>query len=84
MNKILVTGANGFIGKTLVSHLNNLGRNVVPLSSVDGNIADRVTLAKFLKQDIVHVYHLAAKTFVPSSLFARVVNTELPFAAFIL
>jgi nucleoside-diphosphate-sugar epimerase len=67
VNKILVTGANGFIGKALVSHLNNLGRNVVPLSSVDGNIADRVTLAKFLKQDIVHVYHLAAKTFVPDS-----------------
>lgn len=67
MNKILVTGASGFIGRALVSGLKARGRDVVPLDSADGDIASRETLAKFAQQDIAHVFHLAGKTFVPDS-----------------
>ncbi|MFA5826345.1 MAG: NAD-dependent epimerase/dehydratase family protein [Gallionellaceae bacterium] len=67
MSKILVTGASGFIGKSLVSKLQALGRDVVPVASADGDIASRKTLGKFAQQDIAHVFHLAGKTFVPDS-----------------
>ena len=67
MGKILVTGANGFIGRAFVSRLNAQGWDVVPLTSAEGDIADRGTLAKFSQQDISHVVHLAGKTFVPDS-----------------
>ncbi len=67
MSKILVTGANGFIGRALVSLLHDRGFSVVPVTSADGDIAEKETLKKFTTQDIGHVYHLAAKTFVPDS-----------------
>ena len=67
MNKILVTGASGFIGRALVSRLKARGRDVVPVDSSDGDIASQETLAKFVRQDIAHVFHLAGKTFVPDS-----------------
>lgn len=41
--------------------------DVVPLGSADGDIASRETLAKFVRQDVAHVFHLAGKTFVPDS-----------------
>lgn len=67
MSKIIVTGASGFIGRALVLKLNSHGWDVIPVTSSDGDIADRTTLEKFLRQDIVHVFHLAGKTFVPDS-----------------
>lgn len=67
MNKILVTGASGFIGKALISRLKARKRAVIPVNSVDGDIANRETLANFAQQDIAHVFHLAGKTFVPDS-----------------
>jgi len=67
VSKILVTGASGFIGRALVSRLEAKGREVVPMKSTDGDIANRSTLARFMKQDIAHVFHLAGKTFVPDS-----------------
>lgn len=67
MSKILITGATGFIGKALASRLKALGRDVVPASSADGDIASRDTLTKFAQQDITHIFHLAGKTFVPDS-----------------
>ena len=67
MNKILITGASGFIGRALVSKLKVQGRDVVSVDSADGDIANQQTLAKFAPQDIAHVFHLAGKTFVPDS-----------------
>lgn len=67
MSKILITGASGFIGRALAARLKALGRDVEPVDSTDGDIANRETLSKFAQQDIAHVFHLAGKTFVPDS-----------------
>lgn len=67
MSKILITGASGFIGRALVSRLKALGREVTPVDSTAGDIANPDTLVKFAQQDIAHVFHLAGKTFVPDS-----------------
>lgn len=67
MSKLLVTGASGFIGRALVLGMKDKGLNVEPLNSAVGDIANRDTLATFTQQDIVHVFHLAGKTFVPDS-----------------
>lgn len=67
MSKILVTGANGFIGKALFARLQKQGLDVVAMSSIGGDIADPDTLKKFTDVDVSHVFHLAAKTYVPDS-----------------
>lgn len=67
MNKILVTGASGFIGRALLSRLKARARDVIPVDSAVGDIADREILAGFAQHDIAHVFHLAGKTFVPDS-----------------
>ena len=67
MSKILITGATGFIGRALSVKLKAQGHSVELISSADGDIASRETLAKFALQDIAHVFHLAGKTFVPDS-----------------
>jgi nucleoside-diphosphate-sugar epimerase len=65
MSKILVTGANGFVGKYLVKALLNAGHEVVSLTSSMGHIAAATTWEYLPKTDAV--IHLAAKTFVPDS-----------------
>ncbi len=67
MSKVLVIGASGFIGSALATRLMAQGRDVVPVDSSVGDIADRETLAKFAHLEIAHVFHLAGKTFVPDS-----------------
>ena len=67
MNKVLVSGASGFVGKALVSRLQLQGREVIPIDSTDGDIADEKTLELIAQPDIDHVFHLAARTFVPDS-----------------
>ena len=67
MSNILVTGANGFIGRALVEKLNSHGLNVVSLTSMEGDIANKQTMEKFSQKGISHVFHLAGKTFVPDS-----------------
>jgi len=61
---VLVTGATGFIGTPLVSALSEQGCEVRPLSSRDGDIASMPLNAA---DDVTHVYHLAARSFVPES-----------------
>jgi len=63
MSNILVTGADGFIGKKLVSKLKASGYHVIEHSIADGDI----TSASFEGYEIHHVFHLAAQTFVPAS-----------------
>jgi nucleoside-diphosphate-sugar epimerase len=65
MSKILVTGANGFVGKMLCKALKVLNHDVIELKSSDGNIILDETWNKIPSTDIV--IHLAAKTFVPDS-----------------
>jgi nucleoside-diphosphate-sugar epimerase len=65
MSKILVTGANGFVGKLLCEALINIGHEVVSITSIDGDIALTETWESLPIADIV--IHLAARTFVPES-----------------
>lgn len=62
-SSILVTGASGFLGAHLVNTLERLGEDVVRHSSRDGNLAESRPRAA----GVQHVYHLAAKTYVPDS-----------------
>ncbi len=56
---VLVTGASGFLGRPLVQALQRRGETVVTHSTRDG-IPPHA-------RGIQHVYHLAAKTYVPDS-----------------
>lgn len=64
MSRILVTGGTGFIGRALVRALAG-DHEVVALTRADGDIAHRDTLERAGTVD--HVFHLAARTFVPDS-----------------
>lgn len=62
---VLVTGADGFIGRRLVKRLQSAGHKVCCHTIQDGDIALAGALDAF--HDIAHVFHLAARTFVPDS-----------------
>ena len=61
---VLVTGGSGFIGRPLVAALGDIGCEVRALSSRDGDISNAPLNAA---SDVAHVYHLAARSFVPES-----------------
>lgn len=63
VGNVLVTGADGFIGKYLVRRLKEEGYTVYTFDVKDGDIAD--CLLDF--PDVKHVFHLAGMTFVPKS-----------------
>lgn len=67
MKTILVTGANGFIGSALVSNLVAKGFNVIKFNSSDGDISEVNFINIYNNQNIDHIFHLAAKIFVPDS-----------------
>ena len=67
MNKFLVTGASGFIGRALVQLLQSESYEVVALTSANGDIANPDTLKKFEDSKPDRVFHLAGLTFVPDS-----------------
>ncbi|WP_419770597.1 MAG: NAD-dependent epimerase/dehydratase family protein [Candidatus Marinarcus sp.] len=67
MKSILVTGANGFIGSALIENLESFGFNVIKFNSSDGDISNYIFLKEYENTDIYHIFHLAAKTFVPDS-----------------
>lgn len=62
-SEILVTGATGFVGRYLVKALAARGHPVRSHSSRDGDIAS----CPLPMDGVAHVFHLAAKTFVPGS-----------------
>ena len=61
--RVLVTGASGFIGKHLTKALRAASYEVIAHSSPDGDIES----CRLDFQDVGHVFHLAARTFVPES-----------------
>lgn len=65
MSKILITGGDGFIASHLFNRLKDDGYTVISLSRKDGDIAAADTFDGIEKVD--HVFHLAARTFVPES-----------------
>ena len=62
-NEILVTGASGFVGRRLVAALEGRGLAVKKHSDGDGDIAT----CPLPMDGVGHVFHLAARTFVPDS-----------------
>jgi len=67
-DKILVTGATGFIGRNLVRRLEELGHTVYPFSRSSGHdVIYKNSFAPFLEKGIGIVFHLAGLTFVPDS-----------------
>lgn len=66
--KVLVTGDNGFIGSLLVEKLTKLGAEIVTLTDPRNYRID-IRNWNCIKniRDLDLIYHLAAKTYVPSS-----------------
>ena len=65
MSNVLVTGADGFIGRHLVPALRGAGHEVIEARRAAGDVADAATWKPF--PAVVTVIHLAAKSFVPES-----------------
>ena len=65
MNRVLVTGADGFIGKNLIPRLMDVNYSIIEKYLDNGDIADERTWSEFPTSDVV--IHLAARTFVPDS-----------------
>ncbi len=60
--KILVTGATGFIGSSLVPRLKKAGHNVTALSSKDYDLLEQLEVRRLFQEHSPEaVYHLAAK-----------------------
>tara|TARA_Y100001978_G_C23701259_1_gene441076 strand:+ start:4008 stop:4856 length:849 start_codon:yes stop_codon:yes gene_type:complete len=65
MKKILITGANGFVGKNLINKINNKEYKVFKISSKEGDLSNPIAWERL--EPCNYLIHLAAKTFVPSS-----------------
>ncbi|MDF2569220.1 MAG: dependent epimerase/dehydratase family protein [Sporomusa sp.] len=63
--RILITGADGFIGRHLIEKLLAEGHKIFKHTLCDGDIAEKDALGVF--GSVEHVFHLAARTFVPAS-----------------
>lgn len=63
--RVLETGSNGFIGRYLLKALSGRGDDVFTHTRNNGDIVDKDVLEKY--DGINHIFHLAAKTFVPES-----------------
>ena len=65
MSSLLITGATGFIGSSLISRLKDERHDICQISSKDGDISVIETWFEFPEAQVV--IHLAGKTFVPKS-----------------
>lgn len=65
--RVLVTGAEGFVGSHLVNRLSKLGADVIGVDiSSNIDIADWEQVKDYSSMDFI--YHLAAKTYIPSAI----------------
>jgi nucleoside-diphosphate-sugar epimerase len=64
---VLVTGASGFIGRPLSEGLEQAGCAVIRHSSASGDIASCALPTHLNGRAVNHVFHLAARTFVPDA-----------------
>jgi nucleoside-diphosphate-sugar epimerase len=62
-DRVLVTGARGFVGQYLVAALEAEGHDVTRHSLQDGDISR----CDLLYDGVTYVFHLAARTFIPDS-----------------
>ncbi len=67
MKQVLLTGSNGFIGRKLKEKLIEMNYQVIEINSENGGVTNLKVLEGINYDNIVHVFHLAAKTFVPES-----------------
>lgn len=67
MSKILITGSTGFIGRPLCALLKEQGHELIELSSKSFDITDPKGFDQLQEEEISHIIHLAANTFVPKS-----------------
>lgn len=67
MNKILITGSQGFLGSALKRKIIASGLPVLELDAVHGDISNETVFDHYKDEDISHLFHLAGKTFVPDS-----------------
>lgn len=67
MKKVLITGGNGFIGRHLLRHLEVCGYETFSPTSEKLNVLRREDWEAWKTENIEHVIHLAARTFVPDS-----------------
>ncbi|MFG0465312.1 GDP-mannose 4,6-dehydratase [Pseudomonas putida] len=71
MQRILLTGANGFVGQILTRRLQDAGHQIMALTSADCDIRDATAVEQAIAQARpTHVVHLAAITNVPQSFKA--------------
>jgi nucleoside-diphosphate-sugar epimerase/sulfatase maturation enzyme AslB (radical SAM superfamily) len=64
---VLVTGAGGFVGRSLCRRLTEAGSRLFEINSENGGVYLLDNLMALTGKGIRHVFHLAGKTFVPES-----------------
>lgn len=67
IQKVLITGGRGFIGRNLTKYLSEQGFEVKSLSSQEFDVLKEHDGKEWKKEGIDHVVHLAGKTYVPDS-----------------
>ncbi len=65
MNSVLITGADGFLGRHIVRDLTSRGFNVLAKRRADGDVSQSSTWQTFPAAN--YLIHLAGSTFVPAS-----------------
>lgn len=60
--QVLITGASGFVGKTLVPVIQSQGHDIVAISSKNCDLRDSASLAPFNDRSFDLIYHLAVWT----------------------
>lgn len=59
---ILITGASGFLGRSLSKKLRELGHDIIPLSSKEAELTRQDSLLQFNGTKLDRIFHLAAWT----------------------